>query len=64
MIFHDFPCDSVFVVIFFKIMYKKKILDSVFVNNQGQTLIIPDIIKTSPNNRMILDCVPIDEKET
>ena len=55
------PCDSVFLVIFFKAMYNKTIIRFGFcpdilnnqgiilwyiLNNQGMTLIIPDSTKT------------------
>ena len=44
------PCDSVFLVIFFKAMYNKTIITFGFcdiLNNQGISLIIQDITKTS-----------------
>ena len=47
------PCDSVFLVIFFKAMYNKTIIRFGFcdiLNNQGITLITPDITKTSSAN--------------
>ena len=44
------PCDSVFLVVFFKAIYNKTIIKLGFcdiLNNQGISLIIPDITKTS-----------------